>query len=185
MALEHLVDLGCHPSAPAQRVDNIQVLVRRSASDELHMKYFLNGDIPQIRIPLASTPCIGTQLWQHTCFEAFIAAPGEPGYYEFNFSPSRDWAAYRFDDYRTNMSVATLQGAPRLEVHGGDERLELTARVPLAGLALLAGEPQLRLALAAVSEAAGGRLTYWAVQHAPGKPDFHHPDGFVLELPAA
>jgi hypothetical protein len=43
----------------------------------------------------------------------------------------------------------------------------------------------LRLALAAVSEAAGGRLTYWALQHPPGEPDFHHPDGFVLELSAA
>jgi hypothetical protein len=27
-----------------------------------------------------------------------------------------------------------------------------------------------------------GRLTYWALEHPPGKPDFHHPDSFAIEL---
>jgi len=40
----------------------------------------------------------------------------------------------------------------------------------------------LKLALSAVVEDDSGRLAYWALKHAPGKPDFHHPDGFVLEL---
>ena len=43
----------------------------------------------------------------------------------------------------------------------------------------------LRLALAAVVEEDDGRLSYWALQHAPGNPDFHHPEGFALELRAA
>jgi hypothetical protein len=38
------------------------------------------------------------------------------------------------------------------------------------------------VALAAVIEADTGELSYWSLQHAPGKPDFHHPDGFTLEL---
>ena len=28
-------------------------------------------------------------------------------------------------------------------------------------------------------------MSYWALAHPPGKPDFHHPDCFALELPAA
>ena len=40
----------------------------------------------------------------------------------------------------------------------------------------------LKLALTAVVEDGSGRLSYWALRHAPGKPDFHHPDGFVLEF---
>ena len=40
----------------------------------------------------------------------------------------------------------------------------------------------LRLGAAAVLEDDNGRLSYWALCHPPGKPDFHHPDGFVLEL---
>jgi hypothetical protein len=177
--------LRAHVREPDEPVRSITVDVQLATDRVLTCDYVLEGDLARLRLPQLRAGERRDGLWQHTCFEVFITVPGAPGYYELNFSPSRDWAAYRFDDYRTNMSVATLQGAPRLEVHGGDERLELTARVPLAGLALLAGEPQLRLALAAVSEAAGGRLTYWAVQHAPGKPDFHHPDGFVLELRSA
>jgi hypothetical protein len=30
-----------------------------------------------------------------------------------------------------------------------------------------------------------GRKSYWALAHPPGEPDFHHPDCFALELPAA
>jgi hypothetical protein len=40
----------------------------------------------------------------------------------------------------------------------------------------------LRIALAAVIEDEKGRFSYWGLRHAPGKPDFHHPDGFALEV---
>ena len=121
-------------------------------------------------------------LWKHTCFEAFVAADDMPGYFEFNFSPSLDWAAYRFADYRAGMSFATLAQAPGLQVRRTSSQLELTATVHLAGLAPLCDAPVLRLALAAVIEEDDGRLSYWALQHPPGNPDFHHPDGFAVEL---
>ena len=41
---------------------------------------------------------------------------------------------------------------------------------------------RLRIAAAAVLEDETGTLSYWALRHAPGKPDFHHADGFLLEL---
>jgi hypothetical protein len=31
-------------------------------------------------------------------------------------------------------------------------------------------------------EDAGGVLSYWALDHPAGKPDFHHPDAFALQL---
>jgi hypothetical protein len=33
-----------------------------------------------------------------------------------------------------------------------------------------------------VIEEIDGALSYWALRHAPGKPDFHHRDAFALEL---
>jgi len=36
--------------------------------------------------------------------------------------------------------------------------------------------------LSAVIEEESGTLSYWALRHAPGRADFHHPDGFALEL---
>ena len=35
----------------------------------------------------------------------------------------------------------------------------------------------------AVIEAVDGSVSYWALAHPAGKPDFHHPDGFALQLP--
>jgi hypothetical protein len=39
-----------------------------------------------------------------------------------------------------------------------------------------------RIGLSAVIEEQDGTISYWALRHAAGKPDFHHPDGFAMEL---
>jgi hypothetical protein len=62
------------------------------------------------------------------------------------------------------------------------DRLELAATVHLAGLPGLRDAGVLRVALAAVVEDYRGQLSYWALEHPPGKPDFHHPDSFSIEL---
>ena len=69
-------------------------------------------------------------------------------------------------------------------MYGNAERLELSATVHIGALAEIAEAPLLRVALAAVVEDAAGDLSYWSLRHAAGKPDFHHSDGFVLELPS-
>jgi hypothetical protein len=109
-------------------------------------------------------------------------APGTAGYYEFNFAPSRQWALYRFDTYREGMSPADLEPPPELCVRRFEDRLELDAAVHLNDLTGLRGAPRLLLGLTAVVEEESGSLSYWALKHPPGKPDFHSPDGFVLEL---
>jgi hypothetical protein len=40
----------------------------------------------------------------------------------------------------------------------------------------------LRLGLSAVVEDKARVLSYWALKHPAEKPDFHHADGFVIEL---
>ena len=66
-------------------------------------------------------------------------------------------------------------------------RLELDALVPLDSLSSSHRHDALRLALSAVLEADDGTLSYWALHHPPGSPDFHHANCFVLRLegPAA
>jgi hypothetical protein len=41
---------------------------------------------------------------------------------------------------------------------------------------------ELRLAVSAVTQSDQGVISYWALAHPPGKPDFHHRDGFALRL---
>jgi hypothetical protein len=49
-----------------------------------------------------------------------------------------------------------------------------------AVIAVAAG--RLAIGLSAVIEEQDGRLSYWALRHPPGKPDFHYPEAFALEL---
>jgi hypothetical protein len=39
-----------------------------------------------------------------------------------------------------------------------------------------------RVALAAIVEDDQGTLTYWALRHPAGKPDFHHAEAFALQV---
>ena len=174
--------LRAHPEAVDDSVWSIAVDVQLTAAPSLACRYRLHGELSRVRVPGAGAGGRAEGLWQHTCFEAFIATPGAPGYYEFNFSPALDWAAYRFEDYRTGMTAAPLAQAPGLQVRRTARELELSATVHLGGLAALRGAAALRVALAAVIEQHDGRLSYWALQHAPGRADFHHPDSFGLEL---
>jgi len=177
--------LSPHDAEPGNPARSIAVEVRLTPEALLACHYTLEGDLARLRVPAPHAGQRTEGLWRHTCFEAFIAVPGARGYYEFNFSPSRDWAAYDFEDYRSGMSAASLPRAPDPEVHSHGDRLELMVTVALTGLARLQGARLLRLALAAVCETTAGQLSYWALRHSSGRPDFHHPDGFVLELRTA
>ena len=144
-------------------------------------RYVLRADIARVRIPPTQTVERADGLWQHTCFEAFLRVPGAPGYYEINIAPSRQWAVYRFDAYRQGMSSPEVQ-PPEISVRRFAARLEVDAAVRLRDLNGLQGAPRLQVALSAVLEAENGTLSHWALKHASSTADFHHPDGFVLEL---
>jgi hypothetical protein len=177
--------LLAHPGAAGEAVWSVGVEVELTAGSSLALRYSVHGDMARVRVPGARAGLRADGLWKHTCCEAFITAAEDAGYYEFNFSPALDWAAYHFEDYRAGMTAATLSRAPELHVRRTPRELELSVTVHLAGLAQLRGAQALRAALAVVIEENDGRHSYWALQHAPGNPDFHHPDSFALELRAS
>ena len=173
-----LVGYGSHSDA----IGGVDVRVRRGEPGTLVFQYVLRAKMPRIRVPSAQSSERADNLWKHTCFEAFMAVTGVPGYYELNFSPSRCWALYTFSAYREGMSPTNVIVPPALEVRSFDDRLELDAAIRLPDLVGQQAGHTLKLALTTVIEDDSGTLSYWALKHAPGKPDFHHPDGFVLEL---
>jgi hypothetical protein len=181
MTVERWIDLSCHPSTRPETVRAIGVLVRRSASAELRMTFRLDGDIRRILVPPPAAPRIARQLWQHTCFEAFIAVEGQPAYHEFNFAPSGEWAVYAFSGYRNGGLRANETMRPDIAVRRTDSRLELDSLVRLDSLSAIHPRAALRVGLSAVIEAREG-LSYWALRHPADKPDFHHTDGFALLL---
>jgi len=168
------VTLSPHPDTPTRVVHWIAVEVAPLDDGMVHLRYVLAGEIARLAIPGVVSPVRTNDLWRHTCFEAFATRPG--GYREFNFSPSTEWAAYDFDGYRQAMRDADVP-APKIEVHRTQDFHVLFVAIDLSG------DAPWRLALTAVIEETNGVKSYWALKHPPGKPDFHHADGFVLELP--
>lgn len=167
-----------HHQTPCPGVSAIDVRVESTANGMLALAFELQGDLAALRIPAERPGRRKDELWRHTCFEAFLMAGDGPGYREYNFSPSGEWAAYAFDDYR-QAAAASKGSAPVIRVHLNTRRLALEAGIPLELPPLT---QSIRLGLSAVVEAADGGLSYWALQHPPGKPDFHHADAFALQL---
>jgi hypothetical protein len=178
------VTLTCHPDTPCAAVQRIEVQVRATERETLELRYVLEGDIARLSVPAESAPRPVDKLWQHTCLEAFVSAMQTGEYYEFNFSPSTEWAIYRFSAYREGMSVVAPARPPLISVEHENTRLSLAAVIDLEPLSAVRDCPDPRLALAAVIEDAQYRLSYWALAHPPGQPDFHHADGFALQLAA-
>lgn len=135
-----------------------------------------------IRIPAATAPRPADALWQHTCFEVFMGVKGEPGYREFNFSPSGQWAIYDFRACRERSEDYAADAAPELRFAQDDNAAWLEARVPSAALPAVPPGTELEIGLAAVIERKDGELEYWAVQHVAEQPDFHARNSFVLML---
>jgi hypothetical protein len=175
------IELHCHADSACASVQALNVTVRAHAG-QLLFGYTLTADLKRLRIPAAHPAVRAHELWRHSCFEAFVAQAGSPGYCELNFAPSQAWALYRFSGRRQGMQIDTDARAPEVTVRHTATGLILEASVFILDL-IPAGAPLgLRLGLAAVLEDRDGRLSYWAARHPPGKPDFHHPDSFTLEL---
>jgi hypothetical protein len=174
--------LKLHPGSLCFAATHIEAEVARPRAGSLALRYFVTGNIGDLRMPPIMPPARTDELWQHTCFEAFVRTSPGDGYYEFNFSPSTQWAAYGFSGYRTGMRVATEVGAPRIEVRSSPEHYILQASLELDGLPTLPHDAGWRLGLSALIEETRGHKSYWALAHPVGKPDFHHPDCFACEL---
>ncbi len=167
-----------HPETPCEAVHGIAVEVRR-AGTQLDLGFRVEGDIGLIVLPERGPMSRADDLWKHTCFEAFVSA-GQ-GYGEINLSPSNQWAAYSFDGYRSGMAQTERFEPSFTEDHRAIHAYDLIAELDLTDLP---EDSDWSVGLSAVIEITDGRRCYFALRHAPGKPDFHHPDAFALSLPA-
>ena len=142
-----------------------------------------------LRLPAAvPLPGAADGLWQHSCAELFVALPGQPGYLEFNFSPSGQWAVYAFADYRQRQTEGDCPALPlpRIGCRRAESAFVLTAELALADFPPAFRQAgQWQLGLTAVVETASGSFGYWALHHPGERPDFHHRGGMVatLDLP--
>lgn len=152
------------------------------ADGKLALSYSLAADLARLRVPPPGPTRIGWKLWRHTCCEVFIRARAGTSYHEFNFSPSGEWTAYAFARYREGSALTDETLNPQVAVESTKERLDLSALIDLARLSPDYERLPLALGLAVIAEDENGALSYWALRHAPGQPDFHHAESFALAL---
>ncbi|HEY0625210.1 MAG TPA: DOMON-like domain-containing protein [Allosphingosinicella sp.] len=169
-----------HPDAPHPDI-GLTAEIARTGPRALRVQFQVTGAVQQIEYPQPAKQERMDELWRHTCFELFLAF-GESDYREFNFSPSKQWAAYAFSGYRSGMARLDIP-EPRIEL-SRDLRPEGLAAWVTLDPAVPTDVPW-HIGLSAVIEDRRGRTSYWALAHPPGKPDFHHRDCFTLELAAA
>jgi hypothetical protein len=172
------LSLKLHPDSRCLAVSGIAVETRRPQLDAFELRYVITGDMRGIRFPPMALPMRAEELWKTTCLEAFVRTRAGDAYYEFNFAPSTEWAVYQFGGYREGMNAAYEVGLPTMDVIAAPDRFEL--RVALS-VPHWPTQPW-RLGLSAVIEETNGAKSYWALAHPPGKPDFHHADGFAADL---
>jgi hypothetical protein len=165
---------ACSPGTSSPRV----TVYGHRQSQDLSLTYQCTGDLSLFRFPDASHPAPPDRLWAHSCYEVFWRRDGEEAYQEYNFSPSGQWASYAFSRYRQHAEISPGLPAPStLRWAWAEARSTLGLQVVLP---LPRHEGRLRLALAVVLERTDGNCLYYALHHAPGQADFHHPDNFVL-----
>ncbi len=168
-----------HPAFPPSSARSVEVKVTATDWNDVLLDFRIEGEDIIIGEWRASERADG--LWKSTCFELFLRDPQGESYFEFNFAPSSQWAAYTFERYRQGMHDLDMAVEPHLE-------FDLTKPLRLSVDLDLSNTPNVPMlaSISAVIEEQDGTKSYWALDHPPGdKPDFHHPDCFVIEIPAA
>lgn len=174
--------LLCHPWSRSDPVEEVSAALRWVSPGALGVTFRLTGELSGLRLPSPRWPAIAEGLWQHTCFEVFVAVRGHAAYCELNLAPSGEWAAFVFRSYRDGALLGDPSLAPGIVVRRADGELELDARLALDRLSGAYQHAALRIGLSAVIEAVDGARSFWALCHASGRPDFHHPAAFALRL---
>ncbi|MGA1728793.1 MAG: DOMON-like domain-containing protein [Steroidobacteraceae bacterium] len=172
------LDLHPHPSGQGGNMRRVTAMARAREDGGLTLAYRLEWSAGFLRLPVVPASGRHNTLWHHTCLEAFLQAPGQPGYHEFNFSPAGAWAAYRFSGFRQDMEDLPLSLPPTLRIDQGQEHLYMECQLPRDALPNEAP----RIGLTAILEDRDGGLHFWALHHPAPRPEFHDQNGFVLQL---
>jgi hypothetical protein len=115
------------------------------------------------------------ELWNQTCFEAFLNPVGMPHYYEFNFTLAPAWSTFYFERYRY----------PQPPKKGSDfelqsmswDQFESTLTVELKNNSKF---KKFNVGLAAVLNDNNGTQHFCALTHKGQKPDFHLFESFSI-----
>jgi hypothetical protein len=162
----------------AVSIDCVDILLPNSSSTaintakdkagvELQMHALLTDPQGLIRYPNGAWAQFKDQLWQHTCLECFIGL-NQQQYIELNFSPSHEYAHYRFESYRsTPQSLHWDKPIQQLNTQSQVVEWRLRQLIPFDAI------DWIDINVSMVVELHNGDKGYFALRHPAEKPDFH------------
>jgi hypothetical protein len=144
------------------------------------ISFIIQGTCNKVKWPSRNqAPQRKDNLWQHTCFELFLGNNKSEQYLEYNFSPSLDWNATLFQNYRKSSEPANCEPPHNKIIQLTDSRHEYQVTIPLTKAETA---QTLNLGITTIIESTDSQIMYYALTHTANKPDFHQRDSFILTL---
>lgn len=169
-----------YPAINPPKIDISGEIVR--ASNNFFIRYEVDGEIDQILLSArSSSPTRTDDLWKATCFEFFIATPYQPGYWEFNMSPSGDWNIYKMEAYR-RVGFREETAFTQLPFVLGKSGSKLSLDISVDLNPLLQPKQEVQVGITAIIQSVYGNESYWALAHPGAQADFHLRDSFILTM---
>jgi hypothetical protein len=176
-----IINFALQPFPADSNLPKIEINGRVNRKDRiLSIEYQLFGDLNAISIsPLANPPSRQFHLWETTCFEFFIGIPGDANYWEFNLSPSGDWAVFALDDYRQGLRDELAFRSLPFKIDRYPNYITLSLEFDVSELIL--PEQDLEMSVTTVIKSSQDELSYWAINHSGKEADFHLRDSFIIK----
>jgi hypothetical protein len=177
-----MIDLLEHPGALATggAPPRVQAACSRTKSGAMAVEFRVEAGGQCVAVPSPGKAVFVEGLWNHTCFEVFLSPGDGPAYYEYNLSPSGQWALFSFRDYRDGGANPDPTLEPRIRFERTEQTMLLRAELPVGRLLGADADRPIRTGLSAVIEQSDGTIRYWALRHPGARPDFHHAESFAL-----
>lgn len=166
----HLQSFRIFADLNVDRDDSSRLILVFTAQDVLSEVDLINEDINRFSHEMERKD----ELWRMTCFEMFLNPAGQKQYFEFNFSLEGAWNAYHFAGYRFPQPPQVTTDFEVEQLNWKHKQLEV----------VLKNKTKFRkfnVGLCAVIQNKKNQVSYFALKHEGGKPDFHSASGFTLQ----
>lgn len=148
--------------------------------DSIDISFQLTGSLENILFdPPQENHKRTDNLWQKTCFELFVKNDIDSNYWEYNLSPSGNWAIYAFESYRKGkFDELSIQGIP-ITTRQETNQFTLNSYITLPDKL---SRQNLKIGLTTVVQDTNGDIYYYALKHTEKQPDFHVADSFTINI---
>lgn len=172
------------PFENSQHSDPFHVSAKMTIDSDgvgITLDFQVDGPIKNLKLPPLDKACLrADNLWQSTCFEAFLSITQNPDspYFEVNIAPDGRWNLYQLTSYRQNLLPVANIPMPAIQVDASELTYKLQAR--WQHLSPEVFNHSFHVGLTVILESQKGEKSYWALAHKSPQADFHNKASFTV-----